>query len=146
MKKRDETNTVSMAIELEDGTIITSKTSELLSAPAALILNSLKHLAGINDDLLLISPSIIEPISEMKIKNLGNKNPRLHVDEVLIALTISARTNPLAELAIQKLPMLKNCEAHSTAILANVDNEVFKKLKINLTSEPEVYAKKLYQN
>ena len=133
-------------LELEDGTIITSKTSDLLSAPAALILNSLKHLAGINDDLLLISPAIIEPISEMKIKHLGNKNPRLHVDEVLIALTISARTNPLAELAIKKLPLLANCEAHSTAILANVDNEVLKKLKINLTSEPEVYAKKLYQN
>ena len=146
INKRDLTNTVSMAIELEDGTIITSKTSDLLSAPAALILNSLKHLAGINDDLLLISPAIIEPISEMKIKHLGNKNPRLHVDEVLIALTISARTNPLAELAIKKLPLLANCEAHSTAILANVDNEVLKKLKINLTSEPEVYAKKLYQN
>lgn len=146
LKKRDETNTVSMAIELEDGTIITSKTSDLLSAPAALILNSLKHLAGINDDLLLISPAIIEPISEMKIKNLGNKNPRLHVDEVLIALSISARTNPLAELAIKQLPMLKNSEAHSTAILANIDSEVFKKLKINLTSEPEVFAKKLYHN
>ena len=82
----------------------------------------------------------------MKIHDLGNKNPRLHVDEVLIALSISARTNPLADLAIKKLAELKNCEAHSTAILAHVDSEVFKKLKINLTSEPEVYAKKLYHN
>ena len=146
LDKRDLTNTVSMAMELEDGTLITSKTSDLLSAPAALILNSLKHLAGINDDLILISPAIIEPVSEMKIKILGNKNPRLHVDEVLIALTISARTNPLADLAIKKLPLLKNCEAHSTAILANIDSEVFKKLKINLTCEPEVFAKKLYHN
>ena len=146
LEKRDLTNTVSMAMELEDGTIITSKTSDLLSAPAALILNSLKHLAGINDGLILISPAIIEPVSEMKINILGNKNPRLHIDEVLIALTISASTNPLAELAIKKLPLLKNCEAHSTAILANVDNEVFKKLGINLTCEPEVFAKKLYQN
>ena len=146
LEKRDIANTVSMAIELNDGTIISSKTSDLLSAPAALILNALKHLAGINDELLLISPAIIEPISEMKIKHLGNKNPRLHVDEVLIALTISARTNPLAELAMKKLPMLKGCEAHSTAILAHVDCDVFKKLKINLTSEPEVYAKKLYHN
>ena len=146
LEKREESKTVSMAMELEDGTIIKSKTSDLLSAPAALILNALKHLAGINDDLLLISPSIIEPISAMKINNLGNKNPRLHVDEVLIALSISARTNPLAELAMQKLPLLKNTEAHSTAILALVDCEVFKKLKINLTSEPEVYAKKLYHN
>ena len=146
LEKRDLTNTVSMAIELNDGTIITSKTSDLLSAPAALILNSLKYLAGINDELLLISPAIIEPISEMKIHDLGNKNPRLHVDEVLIALSISARTNPLADLAIKKLSELKKCEAHSTAILAHVDSEVFKKLKINLTSEPEVYAKKLYHN
>ena len=144
LNKRDESNTVSMAIELNDGTIIRSKTSDLLSAPAALILNSLKYLAGINDDLLLISPSIIEPISAMKIGHLGNKNPRLHVDEVLIALAISARTNPLAELAMQKLPMLENCEAHSTVILASVDCEVLKKLKINLTCEPEVFAKKLY--
>lgn len=144
LDKKEETQTVSMALELQDGTIIKSKTSALLSAPAALILNALKHLAGINDELILISPSIIEPISEMKIKNLGNKNPRLHVDEVLIALSISAQTNPLAELAIKKIGELKNCEAHSTAILAHVDSEVFKKLKINLTSEPEVYAKKLY--
>ena len=144
LEKRDESNTVSMAIELNDGTIIKSKTSKLLSAPAALILNALKYLASINDELLLISPAIIEPISSMKINNLGNKNPRLHVDEVLIALSISARTNPLAELAIKKLEQLKGCEAHSTAILANVDSEIFKKLKINLTSEPEVYAKKLY--
>ena len=86
----------------------------------------------------------MKPISAMKINNLGNNNPRLHVDEVLIALSISAQTNPLADMAIKKLSMLKNCEAHSTAILANVDSEVFKKLKINLTSEPEVYAKKLY--
>lgn len=144
LDKKEETQTVSMALELQDGTIIKSKTSALLSAPAALILNALKHLAGINDELILISPSIIEPISEMKIKNLGNKNPRLHADEVLIALSISAQTNPLAELAIKKIGELKNCEAHSTAILAHVDSEVFKKLKINLTSEPEVYAKKLY--
>ena len=144
LAKRDLCNTVSMAIELTDGTIITSKTSALLSAPAALILNSLKHLAGISDELLLISPAIIEPISAMKINNLGNKNPRLHADEVLIALSISAQTNPLADMAIKKLSMLKDCEAHSTAILATVDSEVFKKLKINLTSEAEVYAKKLY--
>ena len=144
LKKRDESNTVSMAMELTDGTIITSKTSDLLSAPAALILNALKYLAGINDDLILISPTIIEPISSMKINILGNNNPRLHVDEVLIALTISARTNPLAELAIKELPSLRNCEAHSTVIMASIDSEVFKKLGINLTCEPEVYAKKLY--
>ena len=130
LQKRDETETVSMALELNDGAIVTAKTSDLLSAPAALLLNALKYLAGIHDDLLLISPSIIEPISKMKINDLGNHNPRLHSDEILIALAISAQTNPLAEMAIKKLGKLKHCQAHSTVILAQVDSGVFKKLKI----------------
>lgn len=142
--KRDQTNTVSMALECEDGTIIDAKTSDLLSAPAALILNGLKHLAGINDELLLISPSIIEPISEMKIKNLGNHNPRLHADEVLIALAISASTNPLAEMALKQLPKLQGCQAHSTVILPQVDSSILKKLHIDVTTDPEFYAHKLY--
>ena len=144
LQKKNQTNTVCMAMELEDGTIVDSKTSNLLSAPAALILNALKHLAGIQDDLLLISPSIIEPISTMKIDNLGNHNPRLHADEILIALAISARTNPLADLAIKQLPNLAHCEAHSTVILPQVDANIFKKLKIELTTEAEIYAHKLY--
>ena len=144
LQKRDETGTVSMALELNDGAIVTAKTSDLLSAPAALLLNALKYLAGIHDDLLLISPSIIEPISKMKINDLGNHNPRLHSDEILIALAISAQTNPLAEMAIKKLGKLKHCQAHSTVILAQVDSGVFKKLKIDLTTEAEIYAKKLY--
>ena len=105
---------------------------------------TLKYLAGIHDDLLLISPSIIEPISKMKINDLGNHNPRLHSDEILIALAISAQTNPLAEMAIKKLGKLKHCQAHSTVILAQVDSGVFKKLKIDLTTEAEICAKKLY--
>ena len=144
LEKAAKTNTVSMAMELEDGTIVTAKTSALLSAPAALILNALKHLAGINDDLLLISPSLIEPISKMKINDLGNKNPRLHLDEVLIALAISATTNPLADLAIKKLGNLAHCQAHATVILPQVDMNILKKLKINVTTEPVVYAHKLY--
>ncbi len=144
LQKRDETDTVSMALELNDGAIVTAKTSDLLSAPAALLLNALKYLAGIHDDLLLISPSLIEPISKMKINDLGNHNPRLHSDEILIALAISAQTNPLAEMAIKKLGKLKHCQAHSTVILAQVDSGVFKKLKIDLTTEAEIYAKKLY--
>lgn len=144
LEKKTQTNTVCMAMELEDGTIVDSKTSNLLSAPAALILNALKHLAGIQDDLLLISPSIIEPISTMKIDNLGNHNPRLHADEILIALAISARTNPLADLAMKQLPNLAHCEAHSTVILPQVDANIFKKLKIELTTEAEIYAHKLY--
>ena len=144
IEKAELTNTVSMALELEDGTIVTSKTSALLSAPAALVLNALKHLAGINDELILISPSIIEPISKMKINDLGNHNPRLHLDEVLIALAISARTNPLADLAIKELGKLAHTQAHSTVILPQVDMNILKKLKINVTTEPVVYAHKLY--
>ena len=144
LEKKEASNTVSMALELNDGHIVTSKTSPLLSAPAALILNALKYLAGISDHMLLLSPAIIEPISKVKIESLGNHNPRLHVDEILIALSISARTNPLAEMAISKLNELEHCQAHSTAILAQVDSSIFQKLKIDLTTEPEFYAKKLY--
>ena len=144
LEKRELSNTVSMAIELKDGTIVDAKTSELLSAPAALILNALKHLAKINDDMLLLSPSIIQPITNLKVNDLGNHNPRLHADEILIALAISARTNPLAEMAIKQLPNLKGCEAHATVILPQVDSGIFKKLKINLTTEAEFYAHRLY--
>ena len=144
IEKGQKTNTVSMAMELEDGTIVDAKTSALLSAPAALVLNALKHLAGIDDSLLLISPTLIEPISRMKINNLGNHNPRLHIDEVLIALTISAQSNPLAALAMQQLDNLAHCQAHATVILPQQDAGVFKKLKIEVTTEPEVYAHKLY--
>jgi len=145
LDKRDLTNTVSMAMELPDGTLVDAKTSALLSAPAALLLNALKVLAGIKDSMMLISKSIIEPISEMKIKILGNKNPRLHADEILIALAISAQTNPLAEMAIKELPNLAFCQAHATVILPEVDMGVFKKLKIDVTTEAEFYAKKLYK-
>ena len=144
LAKRDLTDTVSMALELKDGTIVDAKTSELLSAPAALILNALKHLAKINDEMLLLSPSIIEPITKLKINDLGNHNPRLHADEILIALAISARTNPLAEIAIKQLPNLKGCQAHATVILPQVDSGIFKKLDINLTTEAEFYAHRLY--
>ena len=144
LKKGEKTNTVSMAMELENGDIVDAKTSPLLSAPASLLLNALKHLAGIRDEILLISPFIIEPVSKMKIKNLGNHNPRLHADEVLIALSISAQTNPLAEMAMAQLPRLKGCQAHSTVVLPHIDADIFKKLKIDLTTEPEYYAHKLY--
>lgn len=142
--KAKKTGTISMALEFNDHSYVDSKTSDLLTASAALILNSLKHLANIDDKLPLISPSIIEPISRMKIDDLGNKNPRLHADEVLIALSISAVTNPLANMAISKLKDLKGCEAHSTAILPEVDSGVFKKLGINVTVDPYVHAHKLY--
>ena len=144
LDKANKTDTSSMGIELPDGSIIDAKTSDLLTAPAALILNSLKHLAGIKDTMTLLPRAIIEPITQMKISNLHNKNPRLHADEILVALSISARTNPLAEMAMTYLPMLEHSQAHSTVILPEVDSGVFKKLKIDVTTEPEFKAHKLY--
>ncbi len=144
LDKKEKSNTISMALELEDGYIVDAKTSSLLSAPAALILNALKHLANIDDNLLLISPSIIEPISKLKIKNLGNHNPRIHAGEILIALAISAQTNPLAELAMKNLDKLAHTQAHSSAIIHQEDAAIFKKLKIDFTSEPVAHARKLY--
>ncbi len=134
------------AIELLDGRIVTGKTSDLLGCSAAMLLNALKALAGIPDDLDLISPVIIEPIQELKVQRLGSVNPRLHTDEVLIALSICAATNSLAKRAIQQLPKLKGTEVHSTAILSLVDEKVFRKLGVNLTSEPKYSTKKLLYN
>ena len=144
LKKHEETNQDTMTLELEDGTMITAKTSSLLLAPSALILNALKYYANIADNLPLLPRMIIEPISKLKTEILGNHNPKLHVNEVLNALAISAQTNPLAELAIQELPKLKNAQAHSTIILSEVDMNVLKKLKIDVTCEPEHYAHRLY--
>ena len=144
LEREKESNTISMALELEDGTIVTSKTSSLLTAPAALILNALKHLGNINREMNLLSPSLIEPIAKLKLNNFGNNNPRLHVSEILLALSISATTNPLAEIAMKNLGKLAHCQAHSSAILHQEDEKAFKKLKINLTTEPIAYAQKLY--
>ena len=143
-KKKEDTGTESMALELSDGTMITAKTSKLLLAPSALILNALKYLAGIPDDIPLLSVQIIEPVSNLKINVLGNRNPRLHVNEVLNALAISATTNPLAQLAISKLHELRGAQAHSTVILSEVDSNIFKKLKIDLTTDDVAYAHRLY--
>ena len=124
------------AMELSDGTIITGRTSELMGASSALLLNALKVLAGIDDEKHLISPVIIEPIQHLKVDHLGNRNPRLHTDEVLIALSISAATDKDAELAMEQLDKLRGCEVHSSVILSAVDERVFKRLGINLTCEP----------
>lgn len=144
LEKKEKTNADAMAMELEDGTIITAKTSSLLLAPSALILNALKHYAHISDELPLLPRMIIEPITKLKTEILGNHNPKLHVNEVLNALAISAQTNPLAELVIKELPKLKNAQAHSTIILSEVDMNALKKLKINVTCEPEHYAHRFY--
>ena len=125
------------AMELQDGSIVTGKTSELLGASAALLLNALKALGGISDEIHLISPVIIEPIQELKVRHLGNRNPRLHTDEVLIALSICAATNPTAKLALEQLDKLRGCEVHSSVILSPVDEKVFRRLGVNITCEPQ---------
>jgi uncharacterized protein (UPF0371 family) len=144
LAKEETTNLPAAALELPDGRIITGKTSSLLGASSALLLNAVKALGGINDGLHLISPLIIEPIQDLKVNHLGNQNPRLHTDELLVALSICAATNPTAELAMQQLQNLRGCEAHSTVILSQVDENVFRKLGINLTCEPKYQTKKLY--
>jgi len=136
-KKREEALGVpTAAIELSDGTVITSKTSDLLGASAALLLNALKYLGEIEDDVHLISPAAIEPIQELKIKYLGSKNPRLHTDEVLIALSVSATNDPNARKALEQIPKLQGCQVHTTVMLTEVDLKTFKKLGVQLTSEP----------
>ena len=132
------------AIELADGRVITGKTSSLLGASSALILNALKALAGIDDNIKLISPEAIEPIQDLKINHLGNKNPRLHTDEVLIALSICASTDEYAKRAIDQLQNLKGLEVHSSVILSQVDVNIFRRLGVNLTCEPSYEHQSLY--
>lgn len=137
-------NKPAVAIELPDGKLVRGKTTDLLGASAAALLNAVKALAGIDKEVKLIEPEIIEPIQKLKTGILGNKNPRLHTDEVLIALTISARESSAAKLAVEELKNLRGCEAHSTVILAQVDEDVFRKLGVNLTCEPLYDSKKLF--
>ncbi len=143
-EREQKTGAPATAIELNDGTIITGRTSALLGATSAMLLNALKYLAGINDKVLLLPPNLIEPIQRLKTGHLGGHNPRLHTDEILIALSISAVTNPIADLAMQQLSLLRGAECHSTVILSQVDINVLKKLGINYTSEPIYQTKKLY--
>ena len=143
-QRAEETGDPAAAIELMDGTIVTGKTTELLGSSSAMLLNALKTLAGIGKDVKLIAPEIIEPIQKLKISHLGNQNPRLHTDEVLIALSICAVTDPVADLALKQLEKLRCCEVHSTVILSSVDENVFKKLGVNLTCEPKYQTKKLF--
>ena len=133
-----------VAIELPDGKIVTGKTSNLLGASSAALLNAAKYLAGLPEDLLMISPSIIEPIQELKTGLLKGRNPRLHSDETLIALSMSANTNPVAKKALEAIEGLKDCDAHSTVILSQVDMDVYRKLGLNITCEPRYQTKKLY--
>ncbi len=133
-----------IAINLPDGTIVTGRNTKLLGPSASALLNAVKVLGGIDDSVHLIPPEVIEPIQKLKTEILGNHNPRLHSDEVLIALTVAAASGETAALATRQLKKLRGCEAHSTVILSQVDIDVYRKLGINLTCEPRHQTKKLY--
>ena len=140
LEREAQTGAPAAAMELPDGTLITGKTSNLLGAVSALLLNALKHFGGIDDEVLLMPPEVIEPIQDLKINHLGNNNPCLHTDETLIALAICATTDQNAKRAVDQLEKLRGCEVHSTVILSPVDERIFKRLGINLTCEPK-YSK-----
>ena len=145
-QKAELTNGPAAAISLPDGSIVTGKTTPLLGACAAMLLNALKKCAGLPDDLKVISPEIIEPIQHLKVEHLGNHNPRLHTDEILIALTISANTDENAEKCMEQLAQLNQCEMHSTVILSQIDEKTLGKLGIRLSCEPQYQNKKLFHS
>ena len=132
------------ALELPDGSIVTGKTSNLLGASAALLLNAVKELGGIPHERHLISPASIEPIQKLKVDYLGSTNPRLHTDEILIALSTCAASDEDAKRALEQLPKLKGCQVHTSVILSDVDIKTFKKLGIELTCEPVYEHKGIY--
>ncbi len=146
LERSEGTDSPAAAIELSDGTIITGKTGALLGASSAMLLNALKKLAGIDEKIHLISPEVFEPIQELKIQHLGNHNPRLHTDEILIALSVCASTDPNARLALDQLKKLEGSEMHSTVILSPIDEKLLKRLGIKLTCEPQYQSKKLFHN
>ena len=137
LDKEAATGAPAVAMELPDGTIITGKTSNLLGASSALLLNVLKHFGGIDDKSLLMSPTVIEPIQSLKVDHLGSTNPRLHIDETLIALAMCATTSDDAKRAMEQISELRGCELHSTVILSSVDERTFKRLGVNVTCEPK---------
>lgn len=136
-KRAEETGHTAAAMELTDGRVITGKTSELLGACSALLVNALKELAGINHKVLLITPNVIRPIQKLKVEYLGSKNPRLHMEEVLIALSASSESNELADLALRQLPRLRGSQVHTSRMLSAADEKTFQRLGILLTSEPK---------
>ena len=135
-KRKEETGVASSAIELADGTIITAKTTPLLGPSAALLLNATKYLAGIDHGVKLIPQEMIEPIQKMKVNLLHGRNPRLHTDEVLVALSMLSLHDENCRKALECLPQLNGCQAHTTVMLSEVDHKIFKKLGIGLTCEP----------
>ena len=144
LDKAEATGKPAGAMMLPNGTLVTGKTSSLLGASASLLLNALKCMGGIDDHLDLISTSVIEPISRLKTENLGHRNPRLHSDEVLISLCISALTNPIAALAQKQLGSLRGCDAHFSVVISEEDIKLYNRLGIRVTCEPKYEVKRLY--
>lgn len=143
MEVEARTNAPAAALELPDGTIVTGKTTPLLGACSAVMMNALKALAGL-PDIHLLAPEIIRPIQELKVTHLGNRNPRIHTDEMLLALSVCAVHDENAKIAMSQLGKLKGCEMHTSVILSEADEKVLKKLQINLTSEPKREDSRLY--
>jgi len=136
-KERKELSGVNAsAIEMPDGTILTAETSTLLGPSAALIMNAIKHLAGIPHEIKLIPQCMIEPIQRTKVDFLHGHNPRLHTDEVLVALSVLSQNDENCRKALDYLPQLKGCQVHCTAMLSEVDRKVFQKLGIGVTCDP----------
>ncbi len=144
LEKAEATGAPATAIELADGTIITGKTSSLLGPSSAMLLNALKYLACIPDDKKILPPFIIEPVQNLKVNHLGNSNPRLHTDEILVALSICAVTSSDAEKALNQLSKLKDCEMHSSVLLSATDKNTLSRLGIRISCEPKYQTKKLY--
>ncbi|MBQ6368379.1 MAG: DUF1846 domain-containing protein [Erysipelotrichaceae bacterium] len=142
-KVHKKTGEPAVAVELQNGKMITGKTSKLMGASSACLLNALKEIAGI-PDINLLSQNIIEPVQKLKTDYLKGHNPRLHTDEVLIALAIESTTSDVCRMALDALPLLENCEGHSTVILSEVDRKTFAKLGIRLTESPVYQSKRLY--
>ena len=143
-KSRENGDTPAVAMELPDGRIVTGKNSSLFGAASAALINAMKAVSNFDDETMLLSPNIIAPVQKLKVDYLGNNNPRLHLDEVLVAITISAQMNPFADKAIKNLPKLKGSQAHSTVILSRSDENTLRKLGIMLTCEPRYQTKKLF--
>lgn len=144
LRVAEETGNPAGAIELPSGEIVVGKTTGLMGSSSATLLNALKHLAGIDHEKHLISPEAIVPIQSVKVGHLGSTNPRLHSDEILIALAISASTNPLAAQALDQLSALRGCEAHASVIVSPTDATIYSKLGLRLTCEPQYESNKLY--
>ena len=144
MALEEKTGAPAAALELPDGRIVTGKTSDLLGASSALLLNALKELGGVTHRNKVISPDALRPIQTLKTKYLGSQNPRLHTDETLIALSISAADNPEAQQALSQIPLLKGCQAHTSVLLSDVDVQGFRRLGIELTCEPKFEKERKY--